>query len=103
MGYILGVLDYIAYIAVDVDFYNIEGNSGDSYLPFVGFMLFLIGFVVIFMGFSKYLTAKKNFNLFYDQRDKKDLNSPVVIKDRKVGIIMLVVGIVMMIASNFII
>lgn len=64
MGYILGVLDYIAYIAADVDFYNIEGNSGDSYLPFVGFMLFLIGFVVIFMGFSKYLTAKKNFNLF---------------------------------------
>ena len=100
MGYILGVLGYIA---ADVDFYNIEGNSGDSYLPFVGFMLFLIGFVVIFMGFSKYLTAKKNFNLFYDQRDKKDLNSPVVIKDRKVGIIMLVVGIVMMIASNFII
>ena len=35
MGYILGVLDYIAYIAADVDFYNIEGNSGDSYLPFV--------------------------------------------------------------------
>lgn len=47
MGYILGVLGYIA---ADVDFYNIEGNSGDSYLPFVGFMLFLIGFVVIFMG-----------------------------------------------------
>ena len=34
MGYILGVLGYIA---ADVDFYNIEGNSGDSYLPFVGF------------------------------------------------------------------
>ena len=74
MGYILGVLDYIAYIAADVDFYNIEGNSGDSYLPFVGFMLFLIGFVVIFMGFSKYLTAKKNFNLFYDQRDSVNID-----------------------------
>ena len=55
-----------------------------------------------FIGIVKISNSKHQWNLFYDQRDKKDLNSPVVIKDRKVGIIMLVVGIVMMIASNFI-
>lgn len=103
MGYILGVLDYIAYIAADVDFYNIEGNSGDSYLPFVGFMLFLIGFVVIFMGFSKYLTAKKNFNLFYDQRDSVNIDKATNQKNKNVGIIMMAAGLMFLIISFFVI
>ena len=98
MGYILGVLGYIAYIAADVDFYNIEGNSGDSYLPFVGFMLFLIGFVVIFMGFSKYLTAKKNFNLFYDQRDSVNIDKATNQKNKNVA-----AGLMFLIISFFVI
>ena len=66
----MGKFIYLAnIIAADVDFYNIEGNRGDSYLPFIGFMMFVVGAVVAFMGFSKYITAKKNFNLFYDLRD----------------------------------
>lgn len=100
MGYILGVLDYIA---ADVDFYNIEGNSGDSYLPFIGFMLFLIGFVVIFMGFSKYLTAKKNFNLFYDQRDSVNIDKAANQKNKNIGIVMMAVGLVVLIISFFVI
>ena len=61
----MGKFIYLAnIIAADVDFYNIEGNRGDSYLPFIGFMMFVVGAVVAFMGFSKYITAKKNFNLF---------------------------------------
>lgn len=103
MGYILGVLGYIAYIAADVDFYNIEGNGGDSYLPFVGFMLFLIGFVVIFMGFSKYLTAKKNFNLFYDQRDSVNIDKATNQKNKNVGIIMMAAGLMFLIISFFVI
>ena len=103
MGCILGVLDYIAYIAADVDFYNIEGKSGDSYLPFVGFMLFLIGFVVIFMGFSKYLTAKKNFNLFYDQRDSVNIDKATNQKNKNVGIIMMAAGLMFLIISFFVI
>ena len=93
MGYILGVLDYIAYIAADVDFYNIEGNSGDSYLPFVGFMLFLIGFVVIFMG----------FNLFYDQRDSVNIDKAANQKNKNAGIIMMAVGLMFLIISFFVI
>jgi hypothetical protein len=100
MGYILGVLGYIV---ADVDFYNIEGNSGDSYLPFVGFMLFLIGFVVIFMGFSKYLTAKKNFNLFYDQRDSVNIDKATNQKNKNVGIIMMAAGLMFLIISFFVI
>ena len=100
MGYIFSVLSFIA---ADVDFYNIEGNSGDSYMPFIGFMMFLIGFVVIFMGFSKYLTAKKNFNLFYDQRDSVSVDKATNQKNKNTGIIMMVVGLIVLIISFFVI
>ena len=43
----MGKFIYLAnIIAADVDFYNIEGNRGDSYLPFIGFMMFVVGAVV---------------------------------------------------------
>lgn len=100
MGYILNALSFIA---ADVDFYNIEGNSGDSYMPFIGFMMFLIGFVVIFMGFSKYLTAKKNFNLFYDQRDSVTVDKATNQKNKNIGIIMMAVGLIILIISFFVI
>lgn len=93
---------FLQRIACDIDFNDSETYAGTSYWPFIGFMCFFIGLVVAFIGIVKISNSKHQWNLFYDQRDKKDLNSPVVIKDRKVGIIMLVVGIVMMIASNFI-
>lgn len=93
---------FLQRIACDIDFNDSEAYAGTSYWPFIGFMCFFIGLVVAFIGIVKISNSKHQWNLFYDQRDKKDLNSPVVIKDRKVGIIMLIVGIVMMIASNFI-
>lgn len=97
MGYFLN------FIAAEADFYNIEQNKGDSYLPFIGFTLFLIGFVVIFMGFSKYLTAKKNFNLFYDQRDSVTIDKETNQKNKKTGIIMMVVGLIVLVVSFFVI
>ncbi len=37
----------------------------------LGFMVFLIGFVIVFIGIVKIVNAKHQFNLFYDQRDRK--------------------------------
>ena len=95
----MGKFIYLAnIIAADVDFYNIEGNRGDSYLPFIGFMMF-----VTFMGFSKYITAKKNFNLFYDLRDSVKVDKATNEKNKKTGIIMIAAGIIVLIVSFFVI
>ena len=89
----MGKFIYLAnIIAADVDFYNIEGNRGDSYLPFIGFM-----------GFSKYITAKKNFNLFYDLRDSVKVDKATNEKNKKTGIIMIAAGIIVLIVSFFVI
>ena len=35
---------------MDINFYDSEAHAGSSYWPFLGFMVFLIGFVVTFIG-----------------------------------------------------
>lgn len=97
------IIDALSFVALEADFYNLEENRGDSYLPFIGFMMFLIGFVVLFMGFSKYLTAKKNFNLFYDQRDSVKVDKATNQKNKNVGIIMMAAGLIVLVVSFFVI
>lgn len=47
-------------------------KSGDgSILPFLGFMLFILGLVVLLVGAVTFFSARYNFNLFFDQRDIK--------------------------------
>jgi len=83
----------------NIDFYNAEAHAGTSYWPFIGFMLFIIGFIVTFIGIVKIVSAKHQFNLFYDDRDKKNLAEPKYNKEKRIGIILVVAGIVMMVAS----
>ena len=45
--------------------------------------MFVVGAVVAFMGFSKYITAKKNFNLFYDLRDSVKVDKATNEKNKK--------------------
>ncbi len=96
-----------------MDFYNSEEHAGTSYLPFIGFMLFLAGIVVIIVGLAAYLTAKHNFNIFFDARDvrmtyeeqimpddeKARLNNEKLAKDKKKGKIIILIGVVLVIAS----
>lgn len=89
-------------IACEIDFNDSESYQGTSYLPFLGFACFFAGLMIAFIGIIKISNSRHQWNIFYDERERKNLNSPTVNKDRKIGIIMLVVGIVMMIVSNFI-
>lgn len=85
-----------------IDFYDSETHAGDSYWPFIGFMAFLLGFVLIFIGSVKVISAKRQFNIFYDQRDRQDFTQEKYAKEKKAGTIMIGIGVVMMIGSFFI-
>ena len=112
MGYLTFFINRIALEAdtsAAMDFYNSEEHAGTSYLPFIGFMLFL----VIIVGLATYLTAKHNFNIFFDARDvrmtyeeqimpddeKARLNNEKLAKDKKKGKIIIIIGVVLVIAS----
>ena len=113
MGYLTFFINRIALEAdtsAAMDFYNSEEHAGTSYLPFIGFMLFLAGIIV---GLATYLTAKHNFNIFFDARDvrmtyeeqimpddeKARLNNEKLAKDKKKGKIIIIIGVVLVIAS----
>ena len=66
MGYLTFFINRVALeTQTAMDYYNSEDHAGTSYLPFIGFMLFLAGIVVIIVGLATYLTAKHNFNIFF--------------------------------------
>lgn len=79
--------------------YDMDQHRGTSYLPFIGFMVFLAGMVVVIVGAAKYFTAKRQFNLFYDKRDSVDMNPARQERDKKVGKILMIIGVIMMVLS----
>ena len=85
-----------AMFACEINFNDAEAHAGTSFVPFLGFMVFLIGLVFCFIGIVKINDAKK---LFYDNRDKDDRKQPKYAKEKKTGIIFVVIGVVCMIAS----
>ncbi|MFQ7395608.1 MAG: DUF3899 domain-containing protein [Lachnospira eligens] len=114
MGYLTFFINRVALeTQTAMDYYNSEDHAGTSYLPFIGFMLFLAGIVVIIVGLATYLTAKHNFNIFFDARDvrityeeqimpddeKARLNNEKLAKDKKKGKIIIIIGVVLVIAS----
>ena len=95
-----------------VDFYNNEQYAGDSYVPFLGFMVFVIGLFLLIVGVSTYMSAKHNFNIFYDKRDslvthldgesdEEEFNrlKKKADRDRKLGIGLMIVAGVCILAS----
>ena len=99
-------MDYLSFfinkISLEVDFYNNEAYAGNSILPFMGFMMFLIGLVVVIVGAATYFTAKNNFNIFYDMRDddeKARRDNEKLKKDKKRGQIVMIVGAVLIVVS----
>ena len=110
-------MDYLSFfinkISLEVDFYNNEAYAGNSILPFMGFMMFLIGLVVVIVGAATYFTAKHNFNIFYDMRDvritydeqmmpddeKARRDNEKLKKDKKRGQIVMIVGAVLKVVS----
>lgn len=89
----------VSYIAGQIDFYDTESHQGTSIIPFLGFMMALLGLVITFIGIVKINNAKRQWNLFYDSRDRKDLTDVKYKKEKKQGIVLTVIGVVMLVAS----
>ena len=77
-----------AMFACEINFNDAEAHAGTSFVPFLGFI-----------GIVKINDAKKQWYLFYDNRDKDDRKQPKYAKEKKTGIIFVVIGVVCMIAS----
>ena len=86
-------------ISLEIDFYDAEAHAGTSFKPFIGFMMFFVGFVIIFIGIVKINDAKKQWNLFYDQRDRKNFSDPKSEKEKRTGKILVGVGVIMILLS----
>ena len=86
-------------ISLEIDFYGAEAHAGTSFKPFIGFMMFFAGFVIIFIGIVKINDAKKQWNLFYDQRDRKDFSEPKYEKEKRTGKILVAAGVILILLS----
>lgn len=78
-----------AMFACEIDFNDAEAHAGTSFVPFLGFMVFLIGLVFCFIGIVKINDAKKQWYLFYDNRDKDDRKQLSMQKRKKQALYLL--------------
>lgn len=90
---------FLTNVSGTVDFYDSEKYQGDSYVPFIGFMLFLFSIVFVFIGWVKISDAKRQWSIFYDNRDAKDLKHEKYARQKKQGKILVIVGLVMLVVS----
>ncbi|MCR5516173.1 MAG: hypothetical protein K6F41_06930 [Lachnospira sp.] len=97
----MNVLGLLQNVLLDVDFYNSEEYAGDSFLPFIGFMCFLLGIVAIFLGAVKIIAAKRDFHIFFDKRNEVEISKLKNKKNINIGIALIVVGAILTIASFF--
>lgn len=90
-------------VLLTVDIYDETANQGDSIWPFISFVLFAIGIMLVFIGVVKLSTAKREWSLFYDRRDSV-AKSDKVSKNKsvKVAWATIAIGLIVFIASFFI-
>jgi len=87
-------------ILLTVNVVDPESNNGSSTLPFLGFVLFLFGIVIIFVGLILTSAAKKEWNVFYAPHDTP--TGDIKAKKKKTlikGRIVYILGIVMLVLS----
>lgn len=85
---------------LNINFYSEDANNGDSILPFLGFLIFLGGVMVVLVGVVNFVLAWREFNLWYDASalENKPDKAEKKTKMKKYGI-MIAVGVIMMICS----
>lgn len=74
------------------NFYAEDLNNGESILPFIGFLIFLLGIVVVVLGAVNLISVWREFRLWYDASALEEKPDRVMkkAKMRKYGIIIAV-------------
>lgn len=90
-------------ILLYVDFNNQTDYKGTSIWPFFSFVMFFAGLLLIFIGFIIANTARKQWNTYYDAKDR----TPEQSKSEKKkslwrGRIVMIAGLLIFIASYFV-
>lgn len=82
------------------NFYAEDLNNGDSILPFVGFLIFLAGVMVVVAGVVNFVLVWREFRLWYDASalEEKPDTALKKAKMKKYGIV-IAVGVLMMAGS----
>ena len=82
---------------------NVSSDAGNSVWPFIGFLMFLFGVVIIFAGLVMTSAAKREWNVFYAPHDisTEDIKTKKKKGARK-GRIVYILGIIMLVGSFFV-
>lgn len=85
---------------LNINFYSEDVHNGDSILPFLGFLIFLGGVIVLLAGAVNFVLVWREFNLWYDASalEKKPDTALKKSKMKKYAVVMLI-GILMMAGS----
>lgn len=90
-------------IMLYVDFNDPNAYQGTSIWPFISFLMFFAGILMVFIGFIIANTAKKQWNTFYDARNRTDEQTKSQKKKSLLrGRIVMIAGVVIFIASYFV-
>ena len=90
-------------IFLTVNVTDVNSNIGSSTLPFLGFVMFLFGIVMIFVGLILTSAAKREWNVFYAPHDiaREDTKAKKK-KGMMKGRIIYSSGIIILVASFFV-
>ncbi|MBE5964341.1 MAG: hypothetical protein E7252_05320 [Lachnospira sp.] len=77
-------------------------EEGNPLMAFLAFILCIVGMIVLFLGIIKKSANKREWHIFFDLRNQtlEHPDAKTLMKEKKLSIIMIVSGIVMIVASN---
>lgn len=64
------LISQMSHFASAVNIYDAEAHRGDSFLPFISFLMFLAGLVIILIAAAKLLAIRSQYHLWFDKRDE---------------------------------
>lgn len=93
-----GILNMSTYY---INVYDEEAYAGGSVIPFLGFCLFVLSVIVVFLTIVNIVTIKRDFKIFYNSSElAKKPDEEKKKREVKKNAVILIIGIILMIISH---